>query len=315
MKSDRIHRGTTHRRPAFTLVELLVVIGIIAVLIGILMPALSSARRQANALKCLSQMHEIGLAFKLYANDNRDYFPVGRQDYPDTGTSLANATLPGTANYYWTDEILKYVSRAGKRIQDAATGGTSTDFGENQKSVLWGCPEWQGRGNWYGSAGTSLFVNGVYIYENGYGMNLYGAYKSNYPKVGTAALQSKELAQRSETVWGSQNQGKRYKSVQYTDAARRMLLTETTLWLLRFSPCTTADQIQAQPQFGRDSSGAGATTIDRYRHGKYTNLEGTTLAKVGGKVAFNILYCDGHAATATSILDGYRAIRMRDPGL
>src|SRR6478672_7763696 len=160
-------------RRAFTLVELLVVIGIIAVLIGILMPALSSARRQANTLKCLAHLRGIGQAFKLYANDSRDYWPVARQDYPDKNRGLANDTLPGTGNKYWTDELLKYVSRAGTGIQESATGGNNGSFAETQKSVIWGCPEWTGRPNLYGSAATSLYVNGVYIYEGGYAMNMY----------------------------------------------------------------------------------------------------------------------------------------------
>ena len=86
-------------KKSFTLIELLVVIAIIAILAGMLLPALSKARAKAQSIKCVSNLKQLALWFVLYANDNNDTLPGFTASRDDAEKSMQ-----------WTRVLHEYAS-------------------------------------------------------------------------------------------------------------------------------------------------------------------------------------------------------------
>ncbi len=90
------------RRAAFTLIELLVVIATIAILTGLLLPALSSAKARGRQSSCTSNLHQIGLAMTMYADDHAGWLPTTMHD------------AGGQTNLSWIFTLRPYVGNVDR---------------------------------------------------------------------------------------------------------------------------------------------------------------------------------------------------------
>jgi prepilin-type N-terminal cleavage/methylation domain-containing protein len=92
-KSNLTAGGERASRCGFTIMELLVVISVIALLIAMLSPALARAKEAANNTKCLSNLHQIGLAMTAYSDDNVSFLPPYKTPFQPTPTAYWGGIL------------------------------------------------------------------------------------------------------------------------------------------------------------------------------------------------------------------------------
>ena len=278
--SHRPARSHT-RNAGFTLVELLVVIGIIALLISILLPTLASARRSANSVKCLAALKEIGNAFNMYGIENKGFYPASR----DTQLKDSNGN---PLERRWTDQIARYISKQGANFKD------QSDINKiRANSVLWGCPEWTRTYEYDPNANPYASVN-VY---NGYGMQYYPA----YPGAGTAV---QNLAIRNApnrqgyirtTMWGKKG-------------SDRLLIADAPIDIIQLP----SNGYTANVRFGPfDPIPSNPLSADDFfidsRHMKSTTKKDAAKRMT----SINALFADGHAGSL-SLKQAYNAIR--NPG-
>jgi prepilin-type N-terminal cleavage/methylation domain-containing protein/prepilin-type processing-associated H-X9-DG protein len=298
------------RRQGFTLVELLVVIGIIALLISMLLPALNSARKQADRVKCLAALQQLGQAYNMYSVDNQGYWPVPRwtatgpssYSQPSTSPLTGAPVADGLRDIRWHDFIGKYVN-GNRPINTIGTQLASVETQmwtptiKNGNNILWGCPTWNR---------TVVNTSGTITYNsdffNGYMMNKF-ALAPNDMVGGVAPQRNTTLVSISDT---NVQTGRWLKQVQYKQPAQRALLVESihpyefATYTWPFAP----EGAMVFPKYPTNNySNPAFFSLDFNRHSKVATGTSQT------SPSMNVLFCDGHAATA-STREVFRAIRF-----
>jgi prepilin-type N-terminal cleavage/methylation domain-containing protein/prepilin-type processing-associated H-X9-DG protein len=286
------------RRSGFTLVELLVVIGIIAVLISLLLPALSGTRKRANALKCMSTLRQIGLAFQFYEREYNGKWPIV---YHHAGNSPPLLGPPGSPDKHWPDFLAKYMTSA-KFID-------STDDMEKIRSeyAKFACPEWVKARDFDvtepGQNGPSPIIG----YAMQYHPTFYEDYLPGQPVPPSMDFSRAVARMAIITRTGTWGQYVRANVWRRRGASQRGLITDSQgiviYTLYDFRDAVT----RFQPFFQTDFEPNTNFAVDATRHAtKPLNRRQALKAK-----AMNMLFCDLHVEPVT-VKEAWNAIH--NPG-
>ena len=202
-KNDSVRRD--YQMVCFTLIELLVVIAIIAILAGMLLPALNSARGKAREISCKSQLKQLGYNWNFYAGNYKDYV-------------LPAFSNPGDRP--WQDRLSIKETDAGFGKQPLNPYGTHVDCrtrNSSQMAKMFACPAMEKQGSIYNSNdwGELSYGYNIYLGPRGYDMNY-------TEKKMTSLTKASQVP-----VWGD-NWGRK-KYISSTDSRERMFFKKDYL--------------------------------------------------------------------------------------
>ena len=259
--SDAPAIPASRRRPGFTLVELLVVIGIISLLIGILLPSLAGARESARAVASLSNLRQIGIALVAYRNENRGFYP--RHSSP-------GSQVPRTR---WADDIYPYLQNTevymSPNLSDDERLRMNKPFAHTVNQQ------------------TGAVIPGQTVYFGGYGYNYHYLGNARTPGgVPAYYANASRIKAAAETIAVADTHGSKNGGSSWTSEG--VYVVDPPLMSVELGS-RGSRKSSPNPGAGQYSYAGGNDGDPAYRS--------TPAERNRGKV--NVLFCDGHAEPMT----------------